>query len=142
MPAGLPAAAGLLLLAAVLFAWFHAMPPEQRANRRAAAAGRALEMALDDYAAAHQGRYPGAAAITGGPGDILVRSGIIRFFPDNPFHPGRVMKNTPPGAFAPGDFSYTRDEDKAYRYTLVVYARTRNAGPRRDGVIFRHRQNP
>lgn len=132
----------MFLLAAVLFAWFHAMPAGQRADRRAAAVGRALEMALDDYAAAHQGLYPDTAAVTGGPRDILVRGGIIRFFPDNSYFPGRAMKNAPPGAFAPGDFSYARDEVRAYRYTLVVYARTPQGGPRRDGVIFRHRQNP
>lgn len=132
----------MFLAAAGLLAWFHATPAPRRADRRAAAAGRALVLAIDRFAQAHSGVYPPTEDITGGAGDSLTRSGGFAFYPDNPYHPGRKMKNVPFGSFSPGDFSYMRNPDKSYAFSLVVYARTPHSGPRGDGVLFRHQQNP
>jgi len=126
----------------MLLAWFHAMPAPQRADRRAAAAGRALVLAMDRYASAHSGVYPPTDDISGGAGDLLTRSGGFSFYPDNPYHPGRKMNNVPSGGFSPGDFSYMRNPDKTYAFSLVVYARTPHAGAQGDGILFRHQQNP
>lgn len=132
----------MFLAAFALLIWFHALPASQRADRRAQAAGRAIELALERYARDHSGIYPKTGDVTGGPADALIRSRAMAFYPPNPHHPERTMKNVPFGTFSPGDFSYMRDPDKAYEYSLTVYAGTPRRGPLKDGVAFMHRKNP
>ena len=115
------AAAGLAL-AVGLIAWFHPAPAQKLAERKAVAAGRVLCLALDNWAAQHKGAYPPTQEVAGGDrDDVLISSGNIRAYPENPLRPGRAMANVPRDARSPGDFSYTRSNDKEYEYELLVH---------------------
>jgi hypothetical protein len=133
----------VFVAAAALLLWFHVLPATHRADRRAETAGRALELAFERYARDHSGIYPDTGEVSGGRAqDALTRTRSLAFYPDNPYRPGRVMKNAPMGKFSPGDFSYMRNPDKSYEYSLIVYAGSPRGGPGRNGVIYARRQNP
>lgn len=121
-----------------MFLWFHAAPKNIVATRQAAAAGQALCLALNSYAAAHGGEYPPTNSIAGGTSksDALVKGGFLAFYPRNPFGGGGHMRNSAGGVFSRGNFYYERSSSETFKFRLVVFGADEKSGPSRNGVVF------
>lgn len=138
--ADLVTAGAIIAVAVALLLWLRMPPASRRADRRAAAAANALKLSLDRHAAAKKGVYPPTRDVNGDPQrDALIHGGFIKKFPENPYRPGRAMRNVGTETFSPGDFYYARALKKNYEYTLIVFAGTPSGGPKKNGVIFEHR---
>lgn len=136
---GIVVAGAIVAVAVALLLWFR-VPGARRAERRSHAAARAVKFALDRYAAANKGVYPKTGGINGDPeSDALIRGKFINKYPENPYRPGKDMRNVNAPSFSPGDFYYARSTKKNFEYTLIVYAGTPRGGPKKNGVIFEHR---